>query len=386
MDSARTPRPPSRLIHIGPHKTGTTTVQSAFHHNRDALRAHGVHYVGPYLQPTEAAKAAAGSTPEGPRRDRGRREWETFLTEAWAADSRAVVLSSEFLCEADDEAASRILGDFANDDTRVVVTLRPLAKIIPSQWQQFVQSGSPNRFEDWVTTVLETADDPVPKSAFWKRHRDDRVIARWAAEIGAENVTVIISDDRDPGRLIGEFARLLELPGDVLVPRSSTANRSLSWEEAEVIRHFNIAFKEMNNTRLERGKRELDLPVERRLAAWQRIKSRPPHEGDHRIELPAFAVDRIVELSEEMLKSIQALGVEVIGPTDQLVARPKPGSSSTPVTVHPRLVAEMATGLVVETIQRPRQPRRQAPEAVATAPWQRVQRKLRYARKRLRAR
>lgn len=36
----------SVILHIGPHKTGTTTLQAAFHQNREPLEAQGVHYVG----------------------------------------------------------------------------------------------------------------------------------------------------------------------------------------------------------------------------------------------------------------------------------------------------------------------------------------------------
>ena len=49
----------SRLLHIGPHKTGTTTVQAAFHQNREELRQQGIHYAGSGSQPMSAAMAAA---------------------------------------------------------------------------------------------------------------------------------------------------------------------------------------------------------------------------------------------------------------------------------------------------------------------------------------
>ena len=35
-----------RLIHIGPHKTGTTALQWAMHVARDSLHEQGVHYAG----------------------------------------------------------------------------------------------------------------------------------------------------------------------------------------------------------------------------------------------------------------------------------------------------------------------------------------------------
>jgi hypothetical protein len=347
--------PPSRLLHVGPHKTGTTTVQSAFHYNREALRAHGVCYVGPNLQPTEAAKAISGLTPEGPGRDAGLARWRRFLDKAFASGARSVVLSSEFLCEAMDDEIAAILHDFADDDTRVVVTLRPLARILPSQWQQYVQVGMRQKFEAWVKVKLATFDE-APPSGFWRRHRDDHVVARWAKAIGPENVTVLVVDEEDIEQLPREFARLLGLPEGVLVPRTKRANRSLSWEEVEMIRQFNIAFTELNKTRVAKGKQTLDLSVEKRLTAWNRVKSRPGFAEDHKVELPALAVDRVAELSQRMLDGIRALGVEIVGPAEQLLAPAKVGAGATPESVNPQLAAEFAARLVEVTMLRPPKP------------------------------
>lgn len=312
----------TRLIHVGPHKTGTTTVQSAFHRNRQPLAELGVHYVGSRLQPTQAAKAVAGITPPGPQRDAGVKEWEELLTEVRLARSPHVVLSSEFFCEADDQAARRIIEDFGAEGLRVVVTLRGLAKVIPSQWQQFVQTGSVQSLPDWVSWVLEESH-PDSSIAFWRRHRHDRLVARWARLVGPDNVSVIVSDSRDAGQLPREFAALLGISPDVLVPASSTRNRSLTWEEAERIREFNIAFRKQNQQRAAEGLPPVELTSMQRLRAWGRVKRHPANPQHHRIELPEFAVDQVEEISREMVRQILASGVQVIGPVEQLVERAK---------------------------------------------------------------
>ena len=43
--------PGTRLLHIGPHKTGTTAVQGALHLARERLAAEGVVYPGRGRQP-----------------------------------------------------------------------------------------------------------------------------------------------------------------------------------------------------------------------------------------------------------------------------------------------------------------------------------------------
>ena len=51
-----------------------------------------------------------------------------------------MVLSSEFFADASPEAIRRVVGELDPAKVQVVVTLRPLARIIPSQWQQCVQN------------------------------------------------------------------------------------------------------------------------------------------------------------------------------------------------------------------------------------------------------
>jgi hypothetical protein len=371
--------PQSRLLHIGPHKTGTTTVQSAFDANREALVQHGVRYLGAARQPSQAVKAMTGHTPAGPERDAGLAQWNRLLADAFGSGARSVVLSSEFLCEARRGTIPRILEDFANDDTRVVVTLRPLAKILPSQWQQFVQDGSRAKFEDWVAKVLKRYDGKHSKG-FWRRHRYDHLVTRWADVIGRDNLTVIVSDEHDLGQLPREFARLLGLPDGMLVPPLDRANRSLSWEETEVIRHFNIALRELNHDRELAGRRELDLTVAKRLAAWSWLKSRPPNPEDHKIELPAFALDRITELSTSMVEGLQATGVQVIGPVEQLTAPPPRSNGSTPLVLDPQVAAQVAVSLVKVTMQRPPRPAPVADPGMGA----KAKQKLRAARERFR--
>jgi hypothetical protein len=312
-----------RLLHVGPHKTGTTTVQSAFHRNRDALAERGVLYLGHRLQPTQAAKAVAGAYPPGPRREAGAAEWQVLMDEARTTRCRQVVLSSEFFCLADDAAARRIAADYGDGgDVRVVVTLRSLAKVLPSQWQQFVQTGSVRSLHEYAEEVLADAG-PDSTHAFWRRHRHDRLVLRWAEVVGADQVTVIVSDSTDPAQLPREFARLVGVDEGVLVPATSTHNRSLTWEEAEGIRQFNRSFRALGEQRAAEGLPSQELPSNQRLRAWGRVKSRPADPGQHRIELPESTHDRVQEIAREMVARIQASGVEVVGPVEQLAERPR---------------------------------------------------------------
>jgi hypothetical protein len=341
---------PARLIHVGPHKTGTTTVQSAFHDNREALAANGVHYLGPDLQPTKPVKAITGSIKDAAERDEALAVWNALMAEAHSAPARTVVLSSEFLCESDDQAAARVLTDLGGDSARVVVTLRPLAKILPSQWQQFVQAGNRQTFREWIEEKLDR-NEKGEVDLFWKRHRHDRLVERWAAAVGKDNVTVVIADSSDPEQLPRVFTKLAGLPDGVLVPKQTVANRSLTWEEAEAIRHFNIQHHVLNNHRTEKGEPPVPLSMDQRMAAWRHVKRRTPLPGEQKIVLPVDTVDRVDELAKDMVKTILGTGVEIIGEPESLSKREKHKELeqySQPRRVPSQVAARVATALLIQ--------------------------------------
>ena len=60
----------SRLVHIGPHKTGTTALQAAFHLARDRVEEQGIHYASYGRQPVTAVLAGIG---RGGARSAGRK-------------------------------------------------------------------------------------------------------------------------------------------------------------------------------------------------------------------------------------------------------------------------------------------------------------------------
>ncbi|HXZ71298.1 MAG TPA: hypothetical protein VEH31_10595, partial [Streptosporangiaceae bacterium] len=117
--------PGTRLLHIGPHKTGTTAVQDAFHIARERLPAYGVVYPGEGRQPLQAVLAVTGQPALLGEPPPGMAHWARLVRDVCAADSQRVVVSSEFFAGADDNAARRVLADLGGPRVHVVVTLRP---------------------------------------------------------------------------------------------------------------------------------------------------------------------------------------------------------------------------------------------------------------------
>jgi len=66
----------ARLLHIGPQKTGTTSLQAAMHARRDDLARHGVVYAGKGMRPRAPIWALIGMPDGSPAPPR--RKWERF--------------------------------------------------------------------------------------------------------------------------------------------------------------------------------------------------------------------------------------------------------------------------------------------------------------------
>jgi len=306
----------SLLLHIGPHKTGTTAVQGAFHVSRDRLAAHGIHYAGETRQRFRAALAAVGSPgPKGqPPPDRA--SWDALITEITTADEDCIVLSSEAFAGADDATARRIVGELGDRPVHVVVTLRPLAKIAPSQWQQMVQNGLRAPYDRWLAKVFNDADDRSVSDTFWRRHDHAGLIARWIPVVGAENLTVIAVDDSDRGGVLRSFEQLLGLPTGVLESPVELTNRSLTWGEVELIRAINRAAAKEEWPERYFGK-VLHAGV---IDAMK--KERKPAAKERKISTPRWALERAARIGVETVEMVTSSGVNVIGDLSILTTMP----------------------------------------------------------------
>jgi hypothetical protein len=310
----------SRLLHIGPHKTGTTSVQSAFHTNRAELAAQGVRYAGTQRQPMQAAHAVTGrASPYADGKTPPIGRWLALVREVRGAPEGRVVISSEGFADADDTTVRRVIDDLGAGQVHVVVTLRPLIDLLPSQWQQQVQSGMTMAYEDWLEAVFNDPANRVSQ-AFWHRHRHDELIRRWASEAGAGNLTAIVVDGADRDRVLRVLESMVGLRGGTLVPEPDLSNRSLTFAEVETIRAFNVAF------RSEGLGTQLHAKV-MRFGAAELMKRRAPERDEPRIQTPAWAADRAAEVEREIVEGIKSSGVPVIGDLSSLTTSSQPTST-----------------------------------------------------------
>jgi hypothetical protein len=329
----------SRLLHVGPHKTGTTSLQNALWNARASLRAQGVHHAGRGRNPSNAARAVVEQpSPYSVDKPPSIRHWSDLLRDVRGAREPLVVISSEFFAWATPDAIRRIVDDLDPERLHVAVTLRALVRVMPSMWQQNVQAGTVARVEEWVDGILSD-----PTRPFWTLHRHDQLIERWAAVVGPERVSAVVVDDRDHGVVMRAFEGLLGLTPGTLVPEADRMNRSLTLVEAEAVRAFNLAFSEEHLPR--------DLHARTmRFGAAQLMKTRVPTPAEQPVSLPAWSLPKVAEIQRQVVENVRASGVTVIGDLDALTEATAPGAGSLSADAIPLdVVGSMAMGLLAST-------------------------------------
>ncbi|MHB9861748.1 hypothetical protein [Streptomyces sp. YIM S03343] len=324
----------TRLLHIGPHKTGTTAIQGALFAAKDRLPEHGVAFPAHSRHPMEAALAACARSAMMGDTVPTDKHWTRLLDHVEATGTRTSVVSSEFFADAtDDETVARIVEQLGGERVHILVTLRPLVRIMPSQWQQYVQNGLRMGYEDWLKHMLRKPPYEKPNPSFWQRHRHDRLVERWARAVGPGRITVVIVDDHDRDGLMRTFEALLGLPENLLQPVPDTANRSLTLAETEMLRNLNVEFRGQGLPD------ELYSKLVRNGAVMHMKNAYHPTAQDTRIATPAWAAEAAAAIGAEMAERITGMGVRVIGDPALLGTVPR-GPQEEPEA--PRIAPEAA--------------------------------------------
>jgi hypothetical protein len=339
--------PGTRLLHIGPHKTGTTAIQRALQDARQELRAKGVVYPGRGPSHIRAACAVVGVNGLIGAPPPHIRAWERLVKEVDRAGDRRVVISSEFFDMADDVTARRVVEALGGDRVHVVVTLRPLAKILPSAWQQAVRSNLATGYGRWLRRIFREPVRGRHYEVFWYRHSHDALIRRWADIVGPDRLTVVVLDETDRDMLLHTFERMLALPRATLSFVGGGTNRGLTRAETELVLRINRLAHKRKWSRRAYG-RYMRLGVIRHLQV-----GRVPPSDEPRIETPRWALQRAAEIGSKSAAAIRASGVRVVGDLESLGAEPDgAGARTRPLRVLPvKLAVEAVVGAIEAGIE-----------------------------------
>jgi hypothetical protein len=154
-------------------------------------------------------------------------------------------------------------------------------------------------------------------------------------------MTVVALDDTDRDLVLRVFERLTGLAPGTLIAEPDSANRSMTVPEIEVLREFNKRFRD----------EKLPAPLYGRIirfGAAAYMRTRTPAPDEDRIELPQWAIEPVSALSSEMMATIRASGVHVIGDLDHLaVATTTRAPGDQPVSITPAIASSAAMGVLL---------------------------------------
>jgi hypothetical protein len=235
----------------------------------------------------------------------------------------------------------RIVADLGGDRVHVVAVARRLDKLLPSQWQERVKSHDRIGYEDWLRAVLGTDETHFSYKNFWASHDLVRTFDRWAPTVGRDRFRLVVSEEGQHDLLPRVFERMLALP-EGLLQLAPYRNQSLTMNGTELVRRLNEIFEDRS------WPDELYFPMLQR-GLMQALIEAPTPEHEHPIPpLPAWAAERVAELTERRARLLAERDVHIVGDLDAL--RPAQGTDSAPQTPD-RLAVESAALAVTGAIE-----------------------------------
>jgi hypothetical protein len=302
-------------LHVGFHKSGTSALQETFAAQRDELQKAGVLYPSIGRKAHHRIAWALTQKPWGWKKRGGEVTAFKHFTKMAKLINRSkspkIVLSSEFFSELTPEKIQLIASAIKGREVKVLFTLRPLAKLLGSSYQQYLKYGTKADYSEWLHSVLDEPGVSKINPTFWQRHMHGEVVARWVEVFGKDNVSVLIAEEQRPEFLFESLNKYLGLPSGFLKPQVTGSNRSLSLEEVSLLLELNRNFPK------EREWNEY-LVFIRNGYIRQLTDHVPLNEGSKKLLTPGWAVAKANALATESKLKLQQLGVEVYGDLDSL--------------------------------------------------------------------
>lgn len=338
------------IIHPGFHKTGTTALQQALSEVRDELSANGFNY--PKIAGNAHHRAAWSIIEKtwGWKKRGGRLmapvEWQR-LDRKLKSSKEASIISSEFFSEASAEQLQLLKKNTQKFDVQVIFTWRPLPFMLASSYQQYLKYGLKLSYPEWLESIFQTAGKAKFTPSFWKRNLHGDVVSKWAEVFGAENISLITVNEKDPNFLYGSFSDLAAVPtGIIREPLHQEMNRSLTFNESSLLLEINRTYP-----------KDLDWDSYEIFIRKGNVKALTGNEiyesSDEKILTPDWAVAKAAEINLKSVEQIKSLGVKIVGDIDRSDFSRIPTGTNTPVsTISIATAARAMIGIDMDALKR----------------------------------
>lgn len=285
------------LLHIGPHKTGTTALQHSLAAARSQLAEQAIIYPGKGANHYRATRE---------RIDGAQERWQQLISEIQATGQPAII-SSEFLDRVDSQLAPQIIAELGGR-VRILITLRPLATIIPSLWQQHVKCGTAADLAPWTSDLFRRG----PEHVSWRSVDHLGLIRQWQEIVGDDRVVILIGDLRDPARLLRGFEGLAGINAGTL-QLSGRSNRSMTVPESELALALNRRAADLGITA------QQQIHWVRRGIYARTIEERQVMSDEPKLVLPASVRSDVDAQQRQVVDLLCSSGSRVVGDPESLL-------------------------------------------------------------------
>ena len=327
-------------LHVGFHKTGTTAIQEALFTHSDQLRILGINYATKKGKANHREAWALSERYWGWKKRGGEQtsivEWQKRVKNLKAQKIDSVV-SSEFFSEINDDQLNLMANDLKDFEVEIIFTIRPLAKLLGSSYQQYLKYGIKASYEEWLEDIFHNSEKPKFTPTFWKRHRHEEVMSRWANAFGNQKIHLVVVDESEPDLLYDSFNKILKLPAGTLKEvKGLGSNRSLNYPEIALLLAINKAFP--------KDRAWSDYEVFIREGSIRHLTNQIQLAGlGTKLLTPQWAVDEAAKLSSNSIAKINDLGIIIYGDLNKL--------SSTEIPIGPNgEISEISIDIAVNAL------------------------------------
>lgn len=304
------PGPRRLYIHIGLQKTGTSYLQGVMLESTRELATQGLDLVPPTKRESFELMSVIRDR-YASRREPGSDEavLARFSEQLAHATRSRALLSQESLAAATRSQIHRLVAACGDREVHVVVTVRDLARQLPSSWQQDLKAGNTLAYVPYLEGLL-ARERANGAGHHWIHLDPPKVLARWAAAVPPHRIHVVTVPPAgsSPTQLLERFCRVLEIDPTRLSVPAWAANTSLGRDQAELLRRVNAQLPP------ELHRRHVYGDVAKRYFAAQVLGSQRPIK----ILVPAQFQDWCERVTERQIGSLEAAGYGVVGSLEDL--------------------------------------------------------------------
>lgn len=305
------PGTPRRVfLHLGLQKTGTSYLQGVFQENVAALAGQGLDLI-PANRREAFELMLVVRERFNPERDpaRAAAALDRFTAELAAAPGDRALVSQESLAAARPRQVRRLLDACGDREVHVVLTVRDLARQLPSSWQQELKAGKTESWPDYLAKLRDYQERGLTRHP-WIQLDPPAVLARWAEHLPPERIHVVTVPPRGSRTdlLLARFCEVLGVDAATLEPSERASNTSLGMAQAELLRRVNGELSD------EHRRRQVYGDVGKRFFASQVLGA----QRGTRILVPDDVRAWCVAVAEEQVRALDDAGYDVVGTLEDL--------------------------------------------------------------------